>query len=78
MSALENSSKEVAMTNYKEWDGDDSEFTAEELADAIASRLAWDAQVDEWLKEGDLEWIDHRPFDRTSTDTLFKENDHGH
>ncbi len=55
------------MTNHKEWDGDDSDFTAEELAAAIASRLAWDAQVDEWQREGDTEWINHRPFDPTST-----------
>nr|WP_154922856.1 hypothetical protein [Microbacterium testaceum] len=56
------------MTDYETWEHTDSDFTLEELADAIDSRLAWDAQVDEWQREGDMEWINHRPFDPTSTE----------
>jgi hypothetical protein len=66
------------MTDYETWEGKDSDFTFEQLADTIDSRLRWDAQVDVWLKEGDLEWINHLPFDPTSTETLFKENHHGY
>lgn len=40
------------MTNHKEWDGDDSDFTEEELAEARASRLRWDADAARMIEEG--------------------------
>lgn len=56
------------MTDYETWEHTDSDFTLEELADAIARRLDWDAQVDQWQKEGQWEWNNHRPFDPMSTE----------
>lgn len=40
------------MTNHKEWDGDDSDFTEEEIAYAKASRLRWDEDVARMIEEG--------------------------
>lgn len=70
MSALETSSKEVTMTDYEKWRFTDADFTLEQLADAIASRLTWDAKVDEWQREGRSEWNNHRPFNPLSTEKL--------
>lgn len=56
------------MTDYETWEHTDSDFTLEELADTIARRLDWDAQIDQWQKEGQSEWNNHRPFDPTSTE----------
>lgn len=61
------------MNDYRKWKGKDSDFTTEELADTIASRLRWDAQVAQWQKEGHWEWNDHQPFNPLDTEILTEE-----
>lgn len=51
------------MTNHKEWDGNDSDFTEEELADARASRLRWDEDVARMIEEGVWDQNALKPFE---------------
>lgn len=58
------------MTNHKEWDGDDSDFTAEELAAAKASRLRWDEDLARMTEEGVWEDDARKPFEVVSIEEV--------
>jgi len=61
------------MTDHRKWKYKDSDFSTEELARTIESRLRWDAQVAQWQKEGFYEWNDFVPFDPLATEHLTEE-----
>lgn len=61
------------MRDYKRWEHTDADFTLEELAEAVASRLRWDEQVEQWQKEGRF-GDDHKPFDPLATEDLGEES----
>jgi len=65
------------MTDYRLWKGKDSDFTLEQLADTISSRLRWDEEVDRMAREGDWEWNRHKPFDPTRTEKLIDDEEDG-